>query len=171
MKYNRGRYITIIVALLVMCASTQAFAATGVYLGSDTVYYAGGDLEYDVRGYVYYNSNSTTSLNLYSLCQWIFNHGNYEVDNVEFYANDGAQTKNTSTWAYLSNPVTSGNNSRIETQWYPICVAKGYSDSVFSKNTSEHFAYTDMVAGNRYVLLGGWQSYWYQTSRDDDFHY
>lgn len=75
-----------IVLVLTLSCSMSAFAATGIYLGSGNVYYANGDIDYDVRGYVYYNSNTSSALNLSSLVQWIYNYGVYDVKRSPFYS-------------------------------------------------------------------------------------
>ena len=159
----------IIVMILSLLCYANSFAATGVYLGSGNVYYGGGDMNYNVRGYVYYNSNTSTALNLSSLAQWIDNYGVYNINEVHFTAHDGNFDKYTHSWGYI-NPVTTGNSKRVEADWEAICSGYGYN-SVYQKNSSQVYAYTDIVSGYSYAGLGGWDSWWFASSRSDSFHY
>lgn len=175
MRWSRaGRKITAlsIILVLVLICSISAMAATsttGIYLGSGNVYYANGDIDYDVRGYVYYNSNNASSLDLSSMVQWVYNYGVYEVNESHFEAHDGEFINYTQAWGYI-NGITAGENARIEADWESVCASNGKSH-VYAKNNTDKFAYTSMVSGYSYGGLGGWSSYWFQTTREDDFHF
>jgi len=170
--FNKYRILTsfaMTIVLLVTC-SVSVFASTGVYLGSGNIYYGGGDMNYDVRGYVYYNSNTSSAINLSSLVQWVFNYGVYEINEVHFEAFDANYNKYTHNWGYLDNGIKTGKNSRIEADWDSICLARGYN-TVYSKNSSQSFAYTDLYSGYSYAGLGGWGTFWFPSSRSSSFHY
>lgn len=88
---------------------------------------------------------------------------------VHFTAHDANFDKYTHSWGYI-NAVTTGNNTRIEADWESICASEGYN-SVYQKNNTDVFVYTDIVSGYSYAGLGGWASYWFPSTRQDNFHY
>ena len=112
-----GKRITTLSVMMVLALtySVSAMAATGIYIGSGNVYYANGDVDYDVKGYVYYNSNTASSLDLSSMVQWVYNYGVYEVNEAHFEAYDGEFINYMETWGYIEG-VTAGEDVRIEAE-------------------------------------------------------
>lgn len=169
------RLLVIIMAfVMVISWSTSALAATrstGIYLGSGNVYKFSGDVDYDVRGYVYYNANTSTYIDVNSMVQWIYNYGEYNVDQARFEAHDGEFNNYNITEGLINiTGVEPGDNVRLEADWESICRLDGKS-TIYQKNNNDVYAYTNMVSGNSYAGLGGWASYWFPTTREDLFHY
>ena len=158
-----------VVLLCISCSTVIGFAETGIFLGTGNVYYASGDINYDVTGYVYYNSNSTTALNISSSVQVVKNYGVYDVNEYSFIVHDAEFDKYVHAWGYLSNPITSGTQRRIEAVWSPICLSAGYSDTIFEKNGNDLYVYTSITSGYSYAGLGGWHTYWFPNSRSSSF--
>ena len=175
MKYKakkgiRKLFIVAIVMLLAFTSSVSAFAATGVYFGRGNVYW--GIIDYDVASYLYYNTNSSTKLDVDSLVMYVYNYG-VDVNEVHFEVFDSNYAKYTVSWGYLANPITNGNSARLEADWDSICYANHQSfNTEYSKtNGNGNFVYADMVAGQSYAGLGGWESFWFPTYYDPYFHY
>ena len=168
--------ITVLAIVLVMAfscsfntlAATTA-TGTGIFLGSGNVSYPQGEVDYDVKGYVYYHSNTTAALELSALVQWIYNYGDYEVNEFYFAAHDGAVSNQMHSGGYI-NPIPAGGNYRIEADWEAVCDSEGESN-VYLKNGADQFAYTNIAAGFSSAALGGWSSYWFPTTREDYFHF
>lgn len=138
--------------------ATASWALTVASTGTNLVQY-NGVLDYEVWGYVYYNSNTATALDLYSLCQWVHNYGTYPVDYMEFYAIDGMDDKCVFYYPDLSPAIATGGNARVEIDWLLKAQEWGYSDAVFQKGNS--FVFTRMGSGHKAsYLLGGFVSYW-----------
>lgn len=175
--WKKGFIATFIALVLVFACLTSATAitvTTGVYIGTGNVYFANGSIDYDVKGYVYYNSNTTAAIDISSMVQWVYNYGIYDVELMEFEARDGKSYETTNGNYVIKvheiEPIATGKNSRVEIDWETFCLSGGMSN-VYEKNTSSKFATTDITAGTDSLLIGGWLSYWYQTNRDDKFHY
>lgn len=165
----------ILTAILLFCCSFNAKAATNaqsIFLGSGNVDYdfAASTVNYDVNGYVYINSNTTEALDISSMVQWIFNYGIYSVNEVRFEAHDGEWENYQQAFGYIDD-VGTGDNARIEADWESICSAEGKSNVYEKIGSPDKFAYTNMVSGYSQAGLGGWASFWFENTREDDFHY
>ena len=144
--------------------SDAAPASTGIYLGSGTVSY--GTVNYTVKGYVYYNSNTSTALDIYSLCEYVTNNCSSTIDEEVFRAHDAAFNKDVSiTWP---TTITNGNTVRLEQNWYTACTIKGYSSTSFTKNS---YVTTQTSAGFYIYGLGGWFCDWFSSYRSANFYY
>lgn len=103
------------------------------------------------------------------MVQWIYNYGVYDIDEAHFIAHDGEFINYIQARAYI-NGVSAGENTRIEADWKSICASDGKSH-IYAKNTADRFAYTNMASGYSYSTIGGWSSYWFPSTREDDFHF
>ena len=143
---------------LALSLSIPSWALTGISTGTNTIQY-NSVLDYEVWGYVYYNSNTASALDLYSLCQWVHNYGAYPIDYMEFEALDGMDAKHVHYYPDLTPAITTGNDARVEIDWLTKSQQFGYSDAVFQKGNS--FVFTRMGSGHKAsYLLGGFVSYW-----------
>ena len=169
-KSIRKLFIAFIIVILALSCSVSAFAATGVYIGRGNVYW--GIIDYDVAGHLYYNTNNSTTLDVYSLVMYIYNYG-LDVDEVRFEVYDSAFSKYTLSWGYLATPVANGSSARVEADWASICYSNHLSiNTAYSKtNGNGDLVFADMVAGISWVTLGGWYSYWYPTYYSSQFLY
>lgn len=150
-------------------ANAAVAKSTGVYLGSDTVYYANGDIDYEIRGYVYHNGNTSSYLDVSSMAMFVTNYGVYPVNEFLFEAYDGEAVHHDSTWGYIDD-LMDGDSRRLEADWEEICESSD-SSTVYDKIGNLECACTNMVCGYRYGGLGGWLSFWYTDDREDDFHF
>lgn len=159
---------TLAIALvMILSCSFSAMAAprsTGVYLGAGVVNLGDGIVNYQINGHVYYNANTSTYLNLASLAQWIYNYGSQVIDEVSFYASNGACTNITDTGYYDITPITAGNAARIEHSYFV--------NPVFQKDGPTQLACTSIKAGfYGGISNGAWDSSWYPTTRSDSFNH
>lgn len=67
-------------------------------------------------------------------------------------------------------PISGGTTKRCEFDWEAVCQVRGYN-SVYQKNSSQHYAYTDTCAGYGYAYLAGISCIWRQTSKSASFHH
>lgn len=166
--FFKRKAVAFLACCMVIGSVSTALAATGVYLGSGNAYFAGGDIDFDMRGYVYYNSNTSTAINIYSLAQWVDNYGYYYIDEYEFSAATGTNSKHNTAGDYLLDPIDTGENKRIETIWSTVT-----SNTTYAKNGTGGvaFATTDMLAGySAGYYYGGWTTYWKSNSYESQFH-
>lgn len=159
---------------LMMCLSLSvtAFAATEAYLTQVTVEDSilAGDVSFTMRGYVYYNSNTSTSLDIDSMAQTITNNGDVYITMASFEASDGTGSD---SHYWLSDDldnggVAPGRSQRVEADWWTICEGYYGDDTVYAKNSSgnsEIFAYTQLIAGYGQSVQGGIDTYWYSNRR------
>lgn len=151
-------------SILFIMGSKNVNAATGVYLGSGTVDYYG--LNYTIKGYVYYNSNTSSALNVSSLCMWVQNDCEYPINEAQYTVHDQKFKKNTEV--YFTVPaVKKGKTKRIEGDWSSVCDSNGYN----TKYTKNQYVRTNTVCGNSNALWGGWECFWYSSSHKKNFHY
>lgn len=161
---------TLAIALvMILSCSFSAMAAprsTGVYLGAGVANLGDGIVNYQVNGHIYYNTNTSTQLSLASMVQWIYNYGSQKIDEVRFEALSGTGFGNAIGY-YEINPITAGNNARIEENW-----AARYGNAVYLKNGIDQAAFTSMSTGyDGGVYYSAWNSTWYSTTRDDQFYF
>lgn len=166
MKREMSKIVAIGVAISVLFfASSKAVnAATGVYLGSGTIDYYG--LDYTIKGYVYYNSNTSTTLNVSSLCMWVENNCDYAINEAQYSVHDQKFKKNTDVYFQVS-AIKKGKTKRIEGDWSSVCSSNGYN----TKYTKNDYVRTNTVCGNSNALWGGWECFWYSSNRVKNFHY
>ena len=153
--------VLIVLTLIISC-SANAFAATGIYFGSGTVS-SWPDINFEVRGYFYYNSNTSAALDIYSMAQWVYNYGNAAVNQQYWFATDEGGTKPTGQVAGI-NPITYGNNRRVELPWSSLV-----SNTSYPKNGTNKAVMTDMSSTTQFVG-GGWGCNWFQSSYSPYFH-
>jgi len=171
-KLKRKSFIIIMfIIIFSFTCSATVFAVTGIYLGSGNVYYSNGDINYDVLGYVYYNSNTSTTLDVYSLCQWVYNNGVYVIDETQYRVHSGDFSKYTD-YPLPIVPITSGNYRRMEVDWETVCyIRHGSTNTSYAKNSSEKYVRTVMLSGYSSAGLGGWSCDWFPSSRSAFFAY
>lgn len=149
--------------MIIFSNAVNAYAVTGIYIGRGNVSSPNGVIDYDVRAHVYYFSNTSSSLDVHSLVQYIDNYGSYNVNEVVFKVHEGDFSKFTDI-DYFIEPITAGNYRRIEADWVGICYSKGYN-TLYSKNGDDVAALTSIFAGFDSFFLGGWDVYWFPYSR------
>jgi len=160
-KLVRSLVSVFLVALMTLSITASALAYTGVYLGAGFAYKASGFVNTEVRGYVYYNSNNTSQIDVYSLCQWVFNSGSATVNVCEYLVNDPNFTKYTTYTDYIT-PITQGNYRRMELDWASICYLNHYNyNTSYNKNGS--FAFIELLAANIALAGGEWDSFWFSS--------
>ena len=148
--------------LSVLGVST-ALAAT--YATSTRSYTFSDDVNFSVRKYVTYSSNSSSALDVDSLAAYIVNSGDVAVEQVDFRVTDSEFDKDTFNHVIVS--VQSGRSLRVEADWWDVCQADGYDDTIFSKND---YVYTDVTVGVSDYLRCGWETFWYASNRSTSWH-
>ena len=167
MKILRTKRIRTLVVVLLMTILTLSFtanasAATGIYLGAGFPYKSNGYVNTEVRGYVYYNSNTTSQMDVSSLVQYVFNNGNADVNMCEYYVHTPSFSKYTTYTDYIT-PITKNNYRRMEIDWATICYYNHYNyNTTYSKENN--YVYTFMIAANAALGGGEWNTYWFATS-------
>lgn len=167
-RLTRNIIMSLLICYLFLINCCVAFAYSSVYLGSGVVSHPIYDINATVKGYVYYNSNTSTALNLYSLAQYVTNNGTYDIDELDFTASDGKELAyHNECIIYNSNPIITNETRRVEKYWASVV-----SNTTYAKNSygSTPFAYTNIYAGNSDYNVGGWTTYWFSTYRESDFH-
>jgi len=151
---------TLIVVILLLLSVNSVWATTGVYIGKGTVVELNGQQDFTIKCYAYYDSNTSSELELSSLVQYVNNYGDLPVDEVMFKALSGDYTPSTQIGYYYITPITTGNYRRLE----------GSFHETYEKNGGSDCAMTSMTSGYQNGYFGVWDSFWYSNSRDDDFN-
>lgn len=169
-KKHIKRRICRLVALIMLFVSfpMESFAYSIQYLGYKTPSVGNGDLSYDVRGYVYYNSNTSTYLDVHTLLLTGKNKGVYDLNEFRFETSEGNFDKSVVT--YQTTTISSGKEFRLEAEWASVCNANGYSNTKFMKNGSENTVYTDLSIGTSYAGMTGFETFWYPDKILTSFH-
>ena len=179
MKKHRHLLCSLLSLLLVfsIVASTNV---TALAAGPSEVFLARGvcdygeSYNYEVRAYLKYNSNTATSLDIYSQIVWVFNNGAtaHSPQNVMFTAHDGAMTKTVRHLEMLPT-IENGGHARIEADWADACVnaRPSYDTPVFSKNSDYKYAYTNAAVYYDEAFGAGVECFWYADRYEASFHY
>ena len=171
------------ISLIIISIIFSLMLPTGLYANTTSItgesvgngrYNVGEIIDFSVNGTVYYYLNGATQLNVYSLSLWVYNYGDYDVDQTSFVVPDGQGTKVTGWPASRPmNGIAPDNNRRLEVEWAPECRNYNY-DTTFIKNgfNGEKFVYTDMsVACSQGGSLAGLDTIWRPNSKETNFHY
>ena len=165
--------VTIVLILCVLVSwllPADAYGAVNIsnrYLGSGSYSNSNGSVAYNIKAYVYYNSNTSDELDVYSLSETVTNNGTEEITKADFEVSDAQDNKLTMLAdGNLSVPIEGGERRRLEIIWSEVCGAYGYDDTVYEKND---FVYVYIGAGNTYYQESGWASYWYSNSVTTNF--
>lgn len=146
-----------------------SFASHQVWLGTDQANLLGGGLLFDVNAYLYYNSNTSTQLDIDAMLISGVNRGDRSLDKILFEASEGNFNKSITTNTGIS-PVSTNEPYRIEVDWNGICSLEG-ENTVFNKNGPENTVYTDISIGYSELGLAGFETFWYPTGKpQSSFH-
>ena len=122
------------------------------------------DLSWWTGGYVYINSNATTTLNVQSLVAWIYNDAisNKPVSDRNFYVY-GVYTSEYDNYYSPLPWCLPGNSQRIE----------GYVNKTYQKGPQTSTAVqVGIKTGDYNGFLAGWNiAYFYGTDRTPNFYY
>jgi len=119
---------------------------------------------------LYYNSNTTTAIDIYSLAAYVTVIGGTSVTKFSFYAHDALFTKYTA--CSVACNISAGSSYRYEEPWSLECyINNGTWNTTYPKNGSNNFVFCEVDASGIAGIGGGWDFYIFQSSIDKKFHY